>query len=76
LYAGQTAEIDNCVLKNWIRSTVQGFDDGVKLTDTVSILWILKIYNTLILLKFLYGSENWTLTALQRRRIESAEFGY
>ena len=24
-------------------------------------------------LKFLYGSENWTLTALQRRRIEAAE---
>jgi hypothetical protein len=34
---------------------------------------ILKIYNTLILPTFLYGSENWTLTALQRRRIEAAE---
>jgi len=34
---------------------------------------ILKIYNTLILPTFLYGSENWTLTALQRRRIETAE---
>jgi len=34
---------------------------------------ILKIYNTLVLLTFLYGSENWTLTALQRRRIEVAE---
>jgi len=34
---------------------------------------ILKIYNTLILPKFLYGSENWTLTASQRRRIEAAE---
>jgi len=34
---------------------------------------ILKIYNTLVLPKFLYGSENWTLTALQRRRIEAAE---
>jgi hypothetical protein len=33
----------------------------------------LKIYNTLVLPKFLYGSENWTLTALQRRRIEAAE---
>ena len=28
---------------------------------------------TLVLPTFLYGSENWTLTALQRRRIEAAE---
>jgi len=28
---------------------------------------------TLILPTFLYGSENWTLTASQRRRIEAAE---
>jgi len=34
---------------------------------------ILKIYNTLVLPTFLYGLENWTLTALQRRRIEAAE---
>jgi len=34
---------------------------------------ILKIHNTLILPTFLYGSENWTLTASQRRRIEEAE---
>ena len=34
---------------------------------------ILKIYNTLLLPTFLYGSENWTLTALQRRRIEASE---
>jgi hypothetical protein len=34
---------------------------------------ILKIYNTLFLPTFLYGSENWTLTALQNRRIEAAE---
>jgi len=34
---------------------------------------ILKIYNTLVLPIFLYGSENWTPTALQRRRIEAAE---
>jgi len=34
---------------------------------------ILKLYNTLILPTFLYGSENLTLTALQRRRIEAAE---
>jgi len=37
-------------------------------TDT-----ILKIYNTLVLPTFLHGSENWTLAALQRRRIEAAE---
>ena len=37
-------------------------------TDT-----ILKIYNTLVLPTFLHRSENWTLTALQRRRIEAAE---
>jgi len=34
---------------------------------------ILKIYNKLVLPTFLYGSENWTLTALQRRPIEAAE---
>ena len=34
---------------------------------------IFKIYNTLVLPTFLYGSENWTLTTLQRRRIEAAE---
>jgi len=34
---------------------------------------ILKIYNNLVLPTFLYGSENWTLTASQRRRIETAE---
>ena len=34
---------------------------------------ILKIYDTLVLPTFLYGSENWTLTASQRRRIEAAE---
>ena len=34
---------------------------------------ILKTYNTLVLPRFLYGSENWTLTASQRRRIEAAE---
>jgi hypothetical protein len=31
------------------------------------------IYNTLVLPTFLYGSEKWTLRALQRRRIEAAE---
>jgi len=34
---------------------------------------ILKIYNTLVLPTFLYVSENWTLTALQRRRIQATE---
>jgi len=33
----------------------------------------LKIYNTLVSPTFLYGSEIWTLTALQRRRIDAAE---
>ena len=37
---------------------------------------VLKLYNTLILPTFLYGSENWTLTASQRRRIEAAEINY
>jgi hypothetical protein len=34
---------------------------------------ILKIHNILVFPAFLYGSETWTLTALQRRRIEAAE---
>ena len=34
---------------------------------------ILKLYNTLVLPTFSYGSENWTLTASQRWRIEAAE---
>ena len=34
---------------------------------------ILKLYNTLVLPTFLYGSENWNLTASHRRRIEAAE---
>jgi hypothetical protein len=33
---------------------------------------ILKTHNTLILPTFVYGSENWSLTASQRRRIEAA----
>jgi hypothetical protein len=41
--------------------------------DSTEIETILKVYNTLILSTFLYGSENWTLTASQRRRIEAAE---
>jgi hypothetical protein len=34
---------------------------------------ILKLYNTLVLPTYFYGSENWTLTASQRRRIEATE---
>jgi len=34
---------------------------------------VLKIYNTLVSPTYLYGSENWTLTASQRQRIEAAE---
>jgi hypothetical protein len=34
---------------------------------------ILKIYNTLVLPTFFFFLENWTPTALQRRRIEAAE---
>jgi hypothetical protein len=34
---------------------------------------ILKLYNILVLPTFLYGSENCTLTASERRRIEAAE---
>jgi hypothetical protein len=39
----------------------------------VRIETILKIHNTLVLPTFLYGSENWTPTAIQNRRIEEAE---
>jgi hypothetical protein len=31
---------------------------------------ILKLYSSLVLPTFLYGSENWTLTALERERDE------
>jgi len=34
---------------------------------------IFKIYNILDIRTCLYGSENWNLRALQRRRIEAAE---
>jgi hypothetical protein len=40
---------------------------------TVRTETVLKLYNTLILPTFLYGSENWSLTASQRRIIEEAE---
>jgi len=33
----------------------------------------MKIYNTIVLPTLLHGSENWTLTALQRRKTEAAE---
>jgi len=31
--------------------------------SVLCFLWKLKIYNTLVMTTFLYGSENWTLTA-------------
>jgi hypothetical protein len=43
---------------------------------TVRTESISKIYNNLVLRTFLYGSENWTPTASQRRRIEAAEMSY
>ena len=46
---------------------------GWIISPSLSTEAILKIYNTLVLPTFLYGSENWTLTALRRRRIEVAE---
>jgi hypothetical protein len=54
--------------------------DILKLIGTIKITifrkvrteTILKIYNTLVLPAFLYGSENWTLAALQRQRTEAA----
>jgi hypothetical protein len=46
---------------------------GVRHPQHTQTETILKLYNTLVLSAFLYGSENWTLTALQRRRIEAAE---
>jgi hypothetical protein len=42
-------------------------------TVLANISLVFHTYNTLILPAFLYGSKNWTLTALQRRRIEAAE---
>jgi len=41
--------------------------------EWLQMTWYKYIYNTLVLPTFLYGSENWTLTALQRLRIEAAE---
>jgi hypothetical protein len=35
----------------------------INITET-----ILKLYNSLVLRTFLYGSENWTLTASQKRQ--------
>jgi len=48
-------------------------------TDALERMWTKAVvaacsyYHILVLPTFLYGSENWTLTALQRRRIETAE---
>jgi len=39
----------------------------------VTILIANSSENNLIVPTFLYGSENWTVTASQRRRIEAAE---
>jgi hypothetical protein len=36
----------------------------------------LKVYNSLVLPTFLYGSENWILSALQRRKIEAAQMKF
>jgi hypothetical protein len=38
------------------------------ITNIIITETILKLYNTLVLPTFLYGSENWTLTASQRRQ--------
>jgi hypothetical protein len=51
-----------------LRGTIKGIMFRKVRTET-----ILKLYNTLVLPTFLYGSENWTLTTSQRRRIEAAE---
>ena len=48
--------------------TIKGTNFGKVKMET-----ILKIYNTLIVPTLLYGSENWSLTASERRRIEAAE---
>ena len=37
---------------------------------------IIKLYNTLALLVLLYGSETWTITARDARRITAAEMKY
>jgi len=42
-------------------------------TVLANVSSVFHTYNTLILPAFLYGSENWILTVLQRRRIEAAE---
>jgi hypothetical protein len=65
-------------IKNYFKSKLAKF---LQLIDTIKRTifrkvrteTILKIYKTLILPTFLYESENWTLTAMQRRRIEAAE---
>jgi hypothetical protein len=37
---------------------------------------VLKLYNTLIIPTILYGSENWNLTASQRRKLEWLKWNY
>ena len=41
-------------------------------SEVIKLIY-LYLTNTLVLPTFLYGSENWTLTASQRRRIEATE---
>jgi len=44
--------------------------------EVATLRAILKIYNKLVSPAFLYGSEKWTLTALQRRRIKRHNWSY
>jgi hypothetical protein len=65
-------------ITNWqmrFNSAFKGLIGTIKRTifRKVRTETILKLYNTLVLPAFLYGSENWTLTASQRRKIEAAE---
>ena len=57
----------------WIQTSVTTYVPKGSIFKKVRTETIFKIYNTLVLPTFLYGPENWTLTALQRRRIETAE---
>jgi len=52
-----------------VRSRTKATEFSLVIFRKVRTETILKLYNTLVLPTFLYGSENWTLTASQRRRI-------
>jgi len=56
-----------------MRNNSEKREEKITLFKKVRTETILKIHNTLVLPTFLYESENWTLTALQRRRTEAAE---